>query len=123
MDTTEMLQALMENKKRYAKSLDEEGVFAYIDYLNSSDGLIVKKYEMPHKLHLMGKWEVIEPEKNLKQMRFDEAFSRMMKEKDKCWDDLRNASCGSSFSDPHMQKKIEELGLWTVEGIYEDEEE
>lgn len=129
MDTTvntwQMVKALMENPKRKAKSDSLAGiVFMKNGCLKWDDGSEFKltlKCEGYVDSLMADDWIIIEPPKKLKEMSFGEAYYIFHKLKDLECGDLKTI-CGKVFMGVNHNTKEEMMGLWTVKGIFEDDE-
>lgn len=132
VSTWEMIKALMENPKRKAETVGSRfneivcsvGHSLYFELKNikaKNDEL--EETEFNGNVSLNDKWTIIEPPKKLKEMTFGEAIYY--------WsniDDIKNKDIISCVSGETLEKrnwrqisKDEYLGLWTVEGVFEDE--
>lgn len=127
MTRLEMIQKLAENPKRKAKMVidcDGNGIANYNVYIVNEKGEIIELVTNT-KLYLtikgdLSEWEIIEPKKELRKMSFGEAIyyselnSKMCRE-------VKSCLTGLDYSRNEISLE-EYTGLWTVEGIYEEEE-
>lgn len=120
MTRIEMIQALAENPKRKAlQTKSKDGMTMNAVYEVCKNGEISIGVYVKNDL---SEWEIIEPPKKLREMEYGEAVYWLFKDKNKLWHSMK--SCVTSedaardFKDVSFQ---EYLGKWTVEGIYEED--
>ena len=128
MNTLEMLQALTENPKRKGQLVvNSNGRQLYDMELANNvvevvDNMFVWQDGVPVILRTDSttKWKIIEPPKKLKQMCFGEAYWHYWASGPySC--DFKSVLTGKDFRDAEDISKEEFMGLWTVEGIYEED--
>ena len=125
LTTWEMVKAMAENPKRKATKENNSGIVMFIH------GTLCWDDGNPFMFHLKNdirwdtlhcdKWEIIEPQRKLKEMSLGEVihiWSSTTTRADKCVSIVTNMSLDRSWKDI---SKNELIGLWTVEGVYEDE--
>ena len=131
MNTREMLQALTEDSKREAvmmtdgygencEKFDEKlrtvkvGIFGVLKWTDTGENLEILVNDKRV-------WKIIEPPKKLKEMIFGEAYWHYWASGPySC--DFKSVLTGKDFRDEEDISREEFMGLWTVEGIYEEEE-
>lgn len=124
MNDLEMIQALRENPRRkathnkgYSFVMFKENVLTWDSFTNNNPFRIVSN----DSDCINKNWEIIEPERTLKQMSFAEACLELYQNVE-----LTDGDIISVFSDKSLDRNLRRIsldefkGLWTVEGIYED---
>jgi hypothetical protein len=112
MNTLEMLGKLVENPKRKAKA-------AGSDFIWEVDGYgFVLNFNVDDERQ----WEIIEPQRKLKEMCFGEAYREWVLSNNQDARSMRSVLSGLDFSRSMREiPKEEMMGKWTYEGVYEDE--
>ena len=132
MNDLEMIQALRENPKRkatynkgYSFVMFKENVLTWyasiIDTNHSFSNNNPFKIVSNDSDCINKNWEIIEPERTLKQMSFAEAYSIVNDTMGKYYEDMVSVVSNLHFDRPKEDVTSKEImGLWTIEGIYED---
>lgn len=119
MNKFEMFLKLLENPKRMGTTTDSNSYAVYFDGYcfrwKDSDDMVSTCY-YPYE-----EWQIIEPQKKLKEMDFGEAYYILHTTDDVYVGKLKSVITDKAFdrSDNEITKE-EYMGKWTVEGIYEE---
>lgn len=120
VSTWEMVKALTENPKRTARSANSEKNI--LIKIGRSNNILMELNGLDFSTD--DQWQIIEPPKQLKKMTFGEAFKyykqfKYIKSIETGVEAFRNAGCDDITVIELSDKEID--GLFTVEGVYEDE--
>ena len=120
----EMIRLLRENNKRKASKkhipesyvlFDDEGVLRWYGRFQTKN---------PYKIceNPCEEWIIIEPPKKLKEMSYGEGMWYLANNKEIKYKDMISCETGEN-RDRFIEdiKKNEFMGLWTIEGVYEDD--
>ncbi len=130
MTRLEMIQKLIENPKRIAIQTKTSGGRPVDATYHVNDyGRIVDEDDDSIAMYAFAdesEWDVVEPKKKLKQMNYGEAMYALIHSPnpeygDWFYSDLKSVVTGYDAERAWEDVTKEEfLGLWTVEGVYED---
>ena len=136
MNQLEMLQALMENPKRKAQQIKNclgHGVNgSYKLYVDNINRVVWSDSHNPFTFFVANEkseWEIIEPERKLKEMCFGEVYYEWALYGGVQARDVRSMLSGLDYERNFYERTLsqisreEMMGKWTIEGIYEDESE